>query len=300
MVDQLKIVRDQVIGQAAHHITDPFPFPFGLRHQIVIQWVEEIMPIQLIRTGIALPVPVAIGAFRPAWLIDFPEKIPMVPGMPIAPQAAPVRIGQMDRADRPGHVAGGRAVLTPLGNFLQKPERFEDARRAVFRLRIAGGGVGETFARAVHAGPEAVVVAVMIMNAALVPRFFQIDFGNITPRRAPNAPLHLVFVDFGLFGKCHHAPADLSHPSPGGKPGIPLRVDRDIPDVVAGQPAASLPIGPLPPIKTNRSQVGSQPDHALGAWGDHREIVVGQALFPRVESPAFAGFARDSRQGRKP
>ena len=53
-------------------------FGVGVRHEIVVRRIEEEVTIQLVRTGVALPIPFAIGALRPARFISLPEPITLL------------------------------------------------------------------------------------------------------------------------------------------------------------------------------------------------------------------------------
>ena len=51
VIDQAVIVRDQVIGDPDHDLAGAGLFLIGLGDEVVVQRVEEIMPVQLVEIG---------------------------------------------------------------------------------------------------------------------------------------------------------------------------------------------------------------------------------------------------------
>ena len=61
MVMHTEVMADQVINVGPHDLSNRALFFFRFSDQIVIERVEKIVPVQFVRTGVALPVILAIG-----------------------------------------------------------------------------------------------------------------------------------------------------------------------------------------------------------------------------------------------
>lgn len=221
-VRQGVIVRDQMIGEVPHHLAHALALGFSFRHEIVIGRVEEIVPVQFIRAGVALPIPLAIGALGPARFVGFPQAITFL-FFAVGFNPPDVRVRPIHGADGARHETFGRAVRSALGDLLKETQGLEGLLRA-----FPGGGVfrravGETFARTVHRRPETVVVAVRVNDLQPVSRRAEADFRKIAERRALDVTLHLVLVIRGLLRQRHGPTLDAAQSLVRGEPDAAIR-----------------------------------------------------------------------------
>jgi CelD/BcsL family acetyltransferase involved in cellulose biosynthesis len=66
VVHECEIVADQMIRQVAHDLAHAFALGIGVSDQIVVGGVEEEVSVQFVRTGVAFPKPISVGAAPPA------------------------------------------------------------------------------------------------------------------------------------------------------------------------------------------------------------------------------------------
>jgi hypothetical protein len=85
-----------------------------------------------------------------------------------------------------------------------------------------------------------------------------------------------------------------------GKPRIAVSIHRCLGNVIVWEPARTLPVLPLFPVKSNDTVVRGKPNLHVRARGDTRKIVPRQTVLAFVETPAFRGLATNAGFGGEP
>src|SRR3954468_23281239 len=96
------------------------------RHEVVINTVEEVMAVELVRAGVGLPVPLPVGAARPARCQRLPQMVAGLAHLAVVLGAVlAVGVGAVGRKDRAGDEAAGRRMLTALRHRSEEPQSLE-------------------------------------------------------------------------------------------------------------------------------------------------------------------------------
>ncbi len=78
VVNQKKVMSNQVIGDISDHLANPVALRLRICAKIVVKRVEEVMTIKLIAAGVGFPEPFAVGALGPARLVGLPQPISLL------------------------------------------------------------------------------------------------------------------------------------------------------------------------------------------------------------------------------
>src|SRR6185369_7579595 len=233
-----QLVIDDVVSDVANHLTNLFLLLGRLGDQVVVDGVEEVVSIELVGTGIRLPVPLTVGAFRPARGHDFPEMI--LSGLTLditLAGIAKVGIGSAYRQDCASGEAFGSGVFPALGYLREEAERLEGFHGALFGNGIAGGSEGEALAGAIHAGPEPVVIAVVLAELGFVAGFGKSHAHDVAVLGAAVGAIDFILVEFGFFRESHGPALDFARTAGGGEPGAAVGGDGDSANIVVREPA---------------------------------------------------------------
>ena len=191
-------------------------------------------------------------------------------------------------------------MRTALRDLAQKPQRLECGFGPFFGQRIVRCRVGKTFAGTVHAGPQSVVVVVVLPHRTQISGMRQMDVAHKAVRGSA-----MVFVDHRLeqgrlFSQCRRAPFQTAHPVRRGEPRVAIFCDGHRTHIVVREPAMSLAIIPDRTVEADRTQPRPKPNHLPRSGGNRREVVVRQPLLPGVERPFLAVEASDAGRTGEP
>ncbi len=215
-------MRDKVIRQVSDHLSHAGFLRLGVGAEIVIGGIKEVMAIKFVGAGVALPEPFPVRALGPTGLVHLPELI-LLGFLHVALHASVVRVVAAGGQYGARHIALWRSVLSPLCHHLKESQRLEGFPCALLEDSLPGRAVGKALARTVHAGPETVIVAVVLAHFAIVAGGCNGDFRGIPKGRAANQ-LHVLLVVVGLLTQRHGLEVDASDPLRGGHPGAALGI----------------------------------------------------------------------------
>ena len=175
-----------------------------------------------------------------------------------------------------GDEARGRIVFGTLGRLAQETQRPEGAPGPALGQGILRSRVGEALPRAVHAGPQTVVVAVGEAQVFLFPLGRGVGIDDVAELGTPMVLVDLVLVLLGLGREGHALEMNERQAARRGDPRVAARVYSDVAHLVAWQPALPLPVRPGRPVKTNRANGRAKPHRAVGAARHGGHVVVRQ------------------------
>ena len=282
-----EIMADQVVDVRPHDLSRRTFLLFPLSDQIVIEWIEKIVPVQFVRAGIAFPVIAAIGRLGPARFIDAPIAILLLlPKLIFDCVTSGVWVfirrclQHGSRNESPWRFMFG----TPwrLAQETQSPEGIPGP---ALGLGILRGPVGKTFTRPIHARPMAVIVTVTEVEIFLLSLCRRVGVNDVAELGSAMVPVDLVLVVLRLFRKGHTLEINERQAVRRGDPGVAARVHGHVTHLVAWQPALPLPVCPSRSVKTNRTNGRTEPHRAIGATGHGAHIVIWQTLRTGVERP---------------
>jgi len=157
-------------------------------------------------------------------------------------------------------------------------------------------GVGEALRRAVHRGPESVVVAVDAARRRGVAGDIEIGRGHESVLRAGDRLVDDRFIVPRLLGKRRRPRRDPAGATVGGDDDIAVGRNDEVVDDIAGQPAWALPVAKGGARPLHRADLRPEPHRAVGGRGHHGEIGHGKPLGTGEELPAVLAAARHARR----
>src|SRR5207302_6763621 len=133
-----EIMIQQVVRHGRDMLAHSALFVVRSRDEIVVHAIEKVMAVELVRAGVALPVPLSISAQRPPRRDALPQMIARLPHLPVVFGAVlAIRIGTIRRQDRARHESTWRRMRSALRNRAQKAKRLECRDGAASRLLIS-------------------------------------------------------------------------------------------------------------------------------------------------------------------
>ena len=248
--------------------------------------MEEEMPVQLIAAGVALPIPLAIGALGPARFINLPKSVAFG-FFAIALDATHIRIGPLHRSDGSGHIAFGRRRGSTLSHLLEKPQRLKRTGGPGLGLGVVGRRISKALAGPVHRGPEAVVVGIFRSGCRPIGRSLQWGFGRESIRGATDVLIHLALIVLGLLGEGHGLLIDAAHTVGRGEPCAAIGLDPGLGHRIRRQPTRSLTVLKLGAVPANHSAGRGEPDLTRKTRSDPSKLVPRQSVFALEKPPPF-------------
>ena len=230
------------------------------------------MPVELVGARVRLPPPASIRRLRPTGRERLPERIIALAELTVAGLLAHVRIGGVGGENRPRREARRRGMLSPLRHLLEEGERPKGAVGPVLGQWRAVVGEGIALGSAVHRRPQAVVVAVAAPRGRRVAGAGEVGGRHEAMLGAGDRSLDHLLVMPRLLGEGHRALGDPSRPPVGGDEQIPLRVNDEVTDVVAGEPAWPLPVAEHPIAPFDHALPRPEPHSTVGRGGNGREV----------------------------
>ena len=196
MIVHAKIMCDQMINVISHNSVDALLFHFRVGDQIIVECIEEIVPVEFVGAGVGFPVVTAVFGHGPARFKDAPQAVArrMRPALAFERVAGTlIRVRFRSGNHRSGNEACGCRMRSATWCNAQETQRLECLFRPASGLRVPRGRPGAAFPGAVDRGPKAVIIAVVALQAGFVTRSFGVTFDDETEFGAAVVQLNFLF-----------------------------------------------------------------------------------------------------------
>ena len=187
-------------------------------------------------------------------------------------------------------------MLASLRHILEERQRSKGPVGPPLRVGRTVVGVGEALRRAIHRGPESVIVAVDAARRRGVAGDIEIGRGHESVLGAGDRLVDDRFIVPRLLGKRRRPRRDPAGATVGGDDDIATGRDDKVVDDIAGQPAWALPVAKGGARPLHRADLRPKPHRAVGGRRHHGEIGHREPLGAGEELPAVLAAARHARR----